>query len=308
MLFVPFLTTEGLLENGDLVTTLNNNYYDRQYFFYLWQYNGSFSRLAGSSTAQFWSYLPFALIKSIANLSISAISKLALIIPFWLGLFSAYFLAKKILSQEKIKDAANSTSIIEALSIIGAMFFAFNPWALARMVHLSHYYSYSLLPLALLALNRLFSKPSLTILLLTAILINLVAWSPHFLIYLCLIIIIYCLCYYKNFNLIIKNILRLALITIFVASFWLWPYFKISQNQGQFLEPGYIVRQADIKPAGLNFVQYLSLNSRSPINPQVTLAWRYFIAFLALSLPITFIFSRQNKLIKTIALTGGLVS
>ena len=92
------------------------------------------------------------------GISSAAISKFMIIMGFFVASFSFYFSFVLLLERKITKNAARDAKLRVA-AVIGAVFFAYNPWSLERIPHWYLWIGYAVLPLFFISVVYAFRYP-----------------------------------------------------------------------------------------------------------------------------------------------------
>lgn len=288
ILFQKVLVTRGQIEGGDLCFPIEaKKVLNNQWF--MWKEDGSYAEGAKPNLIllnYFFHHLP----------RLSAALKVKLIFGemIMIGVFSIYLLTKRIL-----RNFTQKESNLELTSLLVAIFYLFNPYALNRIFHLYHWIPYLLLPLIFFIFLKSLETRNLVYVVLLAFLLNFISFSPHYLIYifitLGLFLIINTVSFIKNwpakinyFNLLrhIRNIFIFTLCFILLGSYWSVPYLKANLAQNALATPSYMFTKEYIekpKEKTKSIVQTLSLKADPPA-PESKIS-NFFFKIFTLILP-----------------------
>lgn len=304
LLFQKVLVSRGQIEIGDISFPIHQERVLGNIWF-LWNSYGSST---GDITTNIF---PFVLINSFFNrllhLSAGWTVKFMILEVLLVGLFSSYFLGKKIL-----KNFIKQKTYLELCSSLVVIFYIFNPYALNRIFHFYHWIPYLFLPLILLIFIKLIEVQKTRFAVILAFLLNFISFSPHYLVYtsimLGLFIIIEILnalwknglkkLNYSNFLKNIANIFICVLCFILFSSHWLIPYVKASFTKNTPQAPSYMLTKEYIeKPKEkINpIIQTLSLDVKPTESKVLNFFLKIFIFILPFVLLIPLFPSLRNK-------------
>lgn len=296
-LFQKTLVTGGMIESGDLSFAL----YPERVLGSLSLWN-SYGSMAGATTPNLF---PFASINfglsSFFHLSGELTVKLIILEAILLGIFSAYFLAKKI-----FQPYAQNKNYLEIASSWVAIFYLFNPYSLNRILHLHIWVAYLFLPLILLLFLKLLETQKMRYAAILAFILSFISFSPHYLIYVFLALgllagikIIHFFWQKRpgvsSYSILGKNIAPLCILFfcfILFSSHWLIPYLKASFARQEIQMPGYVLTQEYFKKPGAKFepiVEILSLKGAAPESRILNLFFKILIFILPPTLLLPFL-------------------
>lgn len=148
------LTTPGTLVTLDFPTIDTPNYpLDR---LWAWWEKGSSPGLEGISRFPFFG-LWYAII--LIGLDVASLTKLNIIIGFFIASFSFYFSFWLFLKDKFSKKEDRNELLLKAAAILGALFYAYNPWSFERVVHWYLWIGYALLPLFFISIVFVSKNP-----------------------------------------------------------------------------------------------------------------------------------------------------
>ena len=262
-LFFPLFRSEWVIVFWDIdIWFYTDNYIKR--ILPLWNEIWSTSNFFNSTRIFYVSFV--SVISFIFSFDSSSFQKLMIFTFLFLSFFGMYLFVKQILTFEKFrKNLVLPAYFIFIISIISALFYAFNPWSIIRIQHIFLLAWYALLPFIFLSIifitnfERLYRyKIPFYYIVMIAVLYVISIWSIHYLIFIFLFIFSR---YIYNFFIFLLNkkydkLLRFnyffILLGIIIA--WLISYFTIP----------YILSNTiyEISPKNLNTIETINLFSR----------------------------------------------
>ena len=96
----------------------------------------------------------------IIGMNSAIISKLLVIMGFFIASFSFYFSFLLLFKNDIIKNSPGDNTRIRIAAIIGALFFAYNPWSFERIPHWYLWIGYAILPLFFVSIIYAFKNPT----------------------------------------------------------------------------------------------------------------------------------------------------
>lgn len=304
VLFQKVLVSRSQIEIGDISFPIHQERVLGNIWF-LWNNYGSST--GGITTNIF----PFVLINSFFNcllhLSAELTIKLVILEVLLIGVFSLYFLGKKIL-----KNFIKQENYLELCISLVVIFYIFNPYALSRIFHFYHWIAYLFLPLILLIFIKLIEVQKARFAVILAFLLSFISFSPHYLVYALIMLGLFGIIEiinslwknwpkkfnYSNFFKNITNIFICILCFILLSSYWLIPYVKTSFIENTPQAPGYMLTKEYIeKPTEkINpIIQTLSLNAKPTESKVLNFFLKIFIFILPFVLLIPLFPSLRNK-------------
>jgi hypothetical protein len=185
LLFIPLvfiiypLTGLGFPISQDF-PTIDSPHYPSDRLWAWWD-KGSIPGLEGLSRFPFFG-LWHALV--IIGLDVALLTKLNIVTGFLVASFSFYFSFWLLFRKKILGDGYRKDLLLKSAAILGALFYAYNPWSFERVVHWYLWIGYALLPLFFVALVLVSRDPkNLKYLLLSVFLWSLASATPQMAIY-----------------------------------------------------------------------------------------------------------------------------
>lgn len=148
------LTAPGIPITLDFPTIDSTNYPSDR--LWAWWEKGSTPGLEGLSRFPIfglWHALGFI------GLDVALLTKLNVVIGFFIASFSFYFSFWLLFKDKFFINKNRNELTLKAAAILGALFYAYNPWSFERVVHWYLWIGYALLPLFLLSTVFVFRNP-----------------------------------------------------------------------------------------------------------------------------------------------------
>ncbi|MDP2947132.1 MAG: hypothetical protein Q8N88_03375 [Nanoarchaeota archaeon] len=304
LLFQKVLVSRSQIEIGDISFPIHQERVLGNIWF-LWNNYGS---SAGDITTNIF---PFVLINSFFDrlLHVSAVwtVKFMILEVLLVGLFSSYFLGKKIL-----RNFIEQKTYLELCSSLVVIFYLFNPYALSRIFHFYHWIAYLFLPLILLLFIKLIETKKTRFAVVLAFLLSFISFSPHYLVYASIMLGLFLIVEiinalwksglkkfnYPNFLRNIANIFICLLCFILFSSHWLVPYVRTSFARNTIRAPDYMLTKEYIEEPKEKInpmIQTLGLNAKPAESKILNFFLKIFIFILPFILLAPLFPSLKNK-------------
>lgn len=217
--------------------------------------------------------IPIFILSYVPIISTELIYKLWLFSIILIAGLSMYFLIYDIFSNYGKTDNYGKIDkkTLYIASIIGAIFYMYNPRAIHEVLHPALSFAYAIFPLMVLFWIKFLYNREKKYLLGTVFVLTINAASPHYFIWSLLILAILFILAYKNLSIeLIKDCAIGFLLLILLNIYWMLPIILGIKNGGE-IEPWYL--------QSVENVELLSRNSDILNVIRITDFWRYFVMF-----------------------------
>lgn len=250
-IFQNLVFSPGFLLAGDLNFPVSNEWLAN--IFSAWSSLGSYSAINGIGPAAIFYLAPFSLM-AFLGFSTVLIEKVLIIFPVIIGIVSAYLFIRFVISSFFSSHQLPSTMSQSIASALGAGFYIFNPWAIARVGHYFHWTAYCFMPLIVWLAWKSIEERRWKYSIIAGLLLSFISFSPHFVSYTGLIIaVVFIYSIVRNLwrrqAKKIFQILFFALIIcgVFLGASYVWVAPALfTTASGQMPQPTYTLRLDDL--------------------------------------------------------------